>query len=714
MNKLSLAGLLISLVTSVPNLYSQVEFEKHIVTQSFSNGYDVCAFDMNNDGKPDLLAAGKAATGEVSLFLNDGFNSFTKTVLTSDFQGARSVRAGDINGDEFPDVVSGAWQANEIRWWENDGNLSFTERVVDPDFTGAHTVDIKDVNGDGYPDILCSGFDYYGHQGEIAWWENDGMNPPGWTKHLISDRFQQSPFIYGEDIDGDDDMDILACGELNGEVLWWENNGNEVFTEHMIDSLFTYAHTVIARDVDLDGDFDVVGSACMSSRIAWWENDGNQQFTKHPLPNFAGALWLDAMDLDNDGDRDLYGAGMSAPQLAWWENNGSQVFTKHAFADPFTQAFCVVPAMMDNDNDTDLVAIGSASHTIAWFENKLEDPNPYYHPECCVFDYQNDRWLISNTGADDPGYILEVNDDGETGYFITGIPDPLGMCIGDGVLYVSDAKYGVRGYDLATKSQVFDMPLPATGNIDGQTYAGNGQLFAIDTYGKIIRIDVQNNTWNYFVTAGLTQWIQDCVYDEANNRLLSIGYKFHAPIQAISLSDSSVTDYPTTFSNYDGITMDQSGNVYLASHQSLGYVIRYDNSLTGDPEIISQGHDEPAGLHFNKQGNILAVPNYQGNSVDFIPVNVVSMPENSEDGIRLNHIYPNPVKDKLYLGLPGLQENIGIRVFDLNGRLVIPYADILFRENASLDVSDLPDGIYLLNLNYNSSENFTRKFVVKR
>ncbi len=316
--------------------------------------------------------------------------------------------------------------------------------MVDGNFVGAHTIDIKDVNDDGHLDILCSGFDFNFHNGEIAWWENDGLSPIGWTKHLISDRFQQSPFIYGEDMDNDNDLDVIACGELNDEILWWENDGNQYFTEHMVDSLIDAIHTVIARDVDLDGDMDILGAACMSSQIAWYENDGKQEFLKHPLGSFPGALWLDATDLDNDNDRDLFGAPQGATMLAWWENNGNQQFNKHNITSTFTQSFCVVPTMMDNDNDTDLVAIGWQSNKISWFENKLEDPNPYYNPECCVFDYTNDCWLISSTGGvADPGYISEVDEEGNISYFATWIVDPLGMCIAEGKLVVSDADFGI-------------------------------------------------------------------------------------------------------------------------------------------------------------------------------------------------------------------------------------------------------------------------------
>jgi hypothetical protein len=293
----------------------QLEFTQHVVTTNFTKGADVIAVDIDQDGDMDIIGVNSHTIAEIAWWNNNGYNEFYKVVIRDNLNKARSVRAEDINDDQHIDLVVAVHGENRILYLENNGNETFSEYTVDTNFVGPHTIDIKDVNNDGNLDILCSGFDNNFHNSEIAWWENDGQSPIGWTKHLISDRFQQSPFIYGEDMDGDDDLDVIACGELNGEILWWENDGSQFFTEHMVDSLFDYAHTVIARDVDLDGDMDILGAACMSSSIAWYENNGYQEFIKHSLGYFAGALWLDATDLDNDGDRDLFGAPQGASQL---------------------------------------------------------------------------------------------------------------------------------------------------------------------------------------------------------------------------------------------------------------------------------------------------------------------------------------------------------------------------------------------------------------
>jgi len=366
--------LFIAAILFVTSSYAQsIEFEQHIVDDAFIDGYDVTAADIDQDGHVDILACRKGSGGEACWYRNNGFSEFTRISIKLGFAGVRTIRAADLNNNNEIDIVCAAWQANDIIYFENTGNEIFVEHMVDNDFKGAHTVDLKDVNGDGNVDILCSGWDYYGHNGEIAWWENDGQDSITWTKHLISDRFQQSPFIYGEDMDNDGDIDVVACGEENDEVLWWENNSSgEFISENMIDSNFSSAHTVITKDVDMDGDMDLLGAAYYSSQLVWYENDGNQQFEKHTLQGVAGALWLDASDLDNDGDNDLIAAGMNSSYLYWYENDGEQYFNRYAIDGGFSSGFSIVPVNMDNDGDMDLLAIGRFSNTISWFENNLD------------------------------------------------------------------------------------------------------------------------------------------------------------------------------------------------------------------------------------------------------------------------------------------------------------------------------------------------------
>ncbi|MEN8224165.1 MAG: FG-GAP-like repeat-containing protein [Bacteroidota bacterium] len=702
--------ILMAFISFVKEAFSQsTSFEKQLVCNEFTQGTEVFACDINQDSLMDFITTGNTGGGQVAWWENNGYHEFIKHVVDAELDWARSVCAGDLNDDGEIDIVVAAYGGDMIRWYENDGNENWSKHFVDNNFTGAHTVDIKDVNDDGRPDVLCSSFDNSSAYSEIAWFEN--LADTNWTKHVISTRFQQSPFIYGEDIDGDNDLDILACGELNGEVYWWENDGNQSWTEHMIDNQFSMAHTVFARDIDLDGDFDIIGAACMSSKIAWWENDGSQNFTKHPMGTLAGALWFDAVDLDNDGDRDLYGGGQGASKLVWWENDGSQNFSKHYFEDNFTQTFSVVHADLNNDSDTDLVAIGFSSNQISWFDNQQLNPNLYNKPECVVYDETNDRYLVSNPGG---GFVLETDTANNQSYFIHGYDIPCGMCLVDEVLYASDGDT-LFGWDITTGEEVMALNLNAYNNLDGITTDGNGYLYVVDTWGRIIKVNLADETFDDLVSSGLPEWPQDCVYDPFNDRIIVAAFKASAPIVSV---DPETGDTATLTTNsvgrYDGVTIDQYGNFYFSTFVGGGRVHKYPNDFS-DYTAIAYGLGEPTGLNYNQQDNILAVPSFNQHTVHFFHIDQTGFNEIQAPKEIEFYIYPNPCNGKARLIINGNEENESyhFNIHNQNGQLLQSRYMILSGEyTMELDLGALDAGIYYTSLS-NGAQSSTRKLVIR-
>jgi len=673
---------------------SQTRFRQYEITTLFTQGYDVCAGNINQDGLTDVAAVGCANGGEVSWWKNTGNVTFAKYIVRTGLTGARSVRITDLNNDNNPDLVVAAWEANDILWWENDGNQNWTEHVIDTNFVGAHTVDIKDMDEDGLKDVLCSGFDFYGHNGEIAWWKNEGDG--NFTKYLISDRFQQSPFIYGEDMDGDGDLDVIACCELNDEVFWWENDGIENFTEYAVDTAFDAAHTVLARDADDDGDMDILGAACMGSRVAWWENQGYNNFVKHDLGAFAGALWLDAADFDKDGKTDLVGGAQASPQLAIWYGQGGGQFNKQFIPSNFSSTFAVLPYDFDFDTDQDLVAIGYSSNKISWFMNQTINPDFIDAPESVAFDFEHQRYLISSCHYN--AIVAMGKTTHEQEIFIENINEPLGNWILNGLLYTSTGNF-LKGYDLETREEVFSVNIVCLQHLDGITSDDNGFLYVVDTGGKIHKVNPETGETTCIVSSGLTQWVQDCVYDKFNNRLLSVGYVNNAPIQAIDLTTYEVTTATETpFGKYDGITIDQFGNVYLASHYSPGKIIKYLADFSAY-EVISSGHSEPAGLDYNQFDNVLAVPNFSGDKVDFIPITVTGYEGKGLLDSPLK-IFPNPNEGKFSIKIEIiLNEIVQFNIVNSMGMKV--YSGKVQANNTShisnyFDFSDLPQGLYFL------------------
>ena len=296
-------------------------FTEYTIDDNYDGAISVYAIDLDNDNDVDVLGVAFSDSC-VTWWENDGSSppNFTQHTIADNFNGASCVFAIDINGDSAVDVLGTAWNAGEITWWENDGNENFTKYTIKDNFEGAAAVYATDINGDSAVDVLGAAYE----ADDITWWENDGNNPPNFTEYTIDDNYDGAISVYAIDLDNDNDVDVLGTAWEAGEIVWWENDGNENFTKYTIDLYFSGAAAVYAIDLDDDDDVDVLGAAYEADEITWWENDGNSppDFTKHTIADFNGARDVFAIALDSkDGDVDVLGAGQVADEIVWWESD---------------------------------------------------------------------------------------------------------------------------------------------------------------------------------------------------------------------------------------------------------------------------------------------------------------------------------------------------------------------------------------------------------
>ncbi|MDD3731774.1 MAG: PKD domain-containing protein [candidate division Zixibacteria bacterium] len=237
-------------------------------------------------------------------------------------------------------------------------------------------------------------------------------------------------------------------------------------------------------------------------------------------------------------------------------------------------------------------------------------------PESVAFDSITNRYFISNYRD---GSIVQIDQYGDTGYFKTGLGHCYGNCIKDNILYVStDNRF--KGFDVTTGQEIYDLyiAIPSR-NLDGVTYDTSGYFYALCTGGVIYRIDLNEMTYETLVNNGLPNHPQDIIFDKFNNRLLVASYESGSDIMQVSLPDGTLSTAGATVTGlFDGINIDYNGYIYLASHYPPGMVYRYNNDFTIDPELIKNNYNQPAGLEYNLRDDIVAVPVFGSNEVDFI------------------------------------------------------------------------------------------------
>jgi hypothetical protein len=260
---------------------------------------DVEAADFGGNGWNDLLVAafGWRKTGRISIMENRTANprqpSFTEHVIDSR-TGAIHAIPVDLNHDGKMDFVALLAQEHEtVVAYINLGNYKFEQKVIyqapHPNW-GSTGIQLVDLDGDGDLDVLMTHGDtfddgivkpYHG----IQWLENTGTYP--FVEHTLASMagVHRAQAI---DLDGDGDLDIVACALLASgsdvdektlpALVWLEQTKKGVFVKHTIEMGVPRHATLDLGDVNQDGRPDiVVGNFSIDKPAASWVDVWVQQ-----------------------------------------------------------------------------------------------------------------------------------------------------------------------------------------------------------------------------------------------------------------------------------------------------------------------------------------------------------------------------------------------------------------------------------------------------
>ncbi len=257
-------------------------------------------------------------------------------------------------------------------------------------------------------------------------------------------------------------------------------------------------------------------------------------------------------------------------------------------------------------------------------------------PESITYDSAQSRYLVTNVGSGD---IIAIDDQGVQSTFVTG-QSKRGILLKDDYVYTAgDA--GVTCFDL-DGSQVWQTSLPSAIFPNDIAADNSGFLYISDNASsKIFKVEIATQDAEVFVNGGISG-PNGMYFDESNNRLIAVCWMNNAHVKAIDLDTATVTTIITTnYNSLDGITRDSAGNFYISSW-GTNSVYKYAPDFSGIPEVFSSGHDGPADIYFDSVNNILAVPNFDANTVDFLDMPVSADNEGILSVPILNQNYPNP------------------------------------------------------------------------
>lgn len=356
------------------------QFREHLIATDLKGGYQVTPLEVNQDGKPDLVALA-SRMGELVWYENPGWQ---RHVMATGMSRMINLAACSVDAEGFPVVVVAHGFANQAK--DSIGNVSVLERQGDvrnpwrateiDRLTTSHRLRCADIDGSGKPVVVNAPL------------TGAGAEPPDFRDHVPLVYYR--PGEWKRRIIGDENE-----GVMHGiAVVDWEFDGRDEILTASFSGIDMYRldggawrHTELAKGDPSpwpkSGASDLaVGRLAERRFLASIEPWHGHQVAVYLQD---GAVWrrtviddtlvdghtIHAADLNGDGRDEIIAGyrGQGHRVYVYYAGNGGRDWIRTVLdAGSMAAAACAV-ADLNMDRRPDIACIGSATANLKWYEN---------------------------------------------------------------------------------------------------------------------------------------------------------------------------------------------------------------------------------------------------------------------------------------------------------------------------------------------------------
>lgn len=405
------------------------QWRKAVIDDGGMAAEDLAVADLNGDGRPDIVAVGRA-TGNIKIYWNesDSHSGWVRHVIASGFPNQTAVAADftgdgkvdvitnnykdtilyaapdwkptvlhsgvhaihsavmDVDGDGRPDFIGARYSPGLVFWLErpkdalrDKWNFHVIDDAARGGVDGIHGLALGDVDRDGKLDLIGNSAQPTGNfPNSLAWFRvpKSPRTARQWERYIFADRDAPglSHYLGFGDVNGDGRPDIASAAKIaegGNWFAWWEQpkDPRKPWKKHLIAVNQEGATNILMADLDGDGKTDFVASRGHGKGVVWYQAPN---WTPHEInADLTGPHDLAIGDLDGDGDIDVVTCAKDDFTLAWFENDGKGHFKTHIiYMDQ--AAYDIRLVDMDGDGDLDILVAGQESRNVVWYENRLK------------------------------------------------------------------------------------------------------------------------------------------------------------------------------------------------------------------------------------------------------------------------------------------------------------------------------------------------------